>query len=124
SVPPRNYALLADLLAGAAAADSTGTVAAAFSAAAADAGVNAAREVSDLLTALDGLGYEPAVAADGEISLRNCPFHAIAQEHTELVCGMNEALIRGVLTGAGDDPGRARLEPREGRCCVVIDPVP
>src|SRR3954452_17949687 len=31
-------------------------------------------------------GYEPRVV-DGSISLQNCPFHRLAQEHTDLVCG-------------------------------------
>ena len=64
-------------------------------------------------------GYEPRV--DGhEITLRNCPFHALVQEHTELVCGMNLALV-GAVTERLDDRLTPRLNPAEGRCCVVID---
>jgi predicted ArsR family transcriptional regulator len=63
-------------------------------------------------------GYEPRV--DGhEITLRNCPFHALVQEHTELVCGMNLALV-GAVTERLDDRLTPRLNPAEGRCCVVI----
>ena len=64
-------------------------------------------------------GYEPRV--DGpEITLRNCPFHALAREHTELVCGMNLALVGAVTERLG--PGlRPRLDAADERCCVVID---
>ncbi|MPV49132.1 MULTISPECIES: metalloregulator ArsR/SmtB family transcription factor [unclassified Pseudactinotalea] len=122
SVPPRNYALLARLLAGAAAADETGEVSAALARAAAAEGTRSADGGADLLDALTGLGFEPAVSESGDITLRNCPFHAIAQHQSELVCGMNHALIRGLLSGAGSDPDRAELAPRPGRCCVVIHP--
>ncbi len=65
------------------------------------------------------LGYEPVVQ-DGEITLANCPFHALVAEHTDLVCGLNLALLDAVTAEVG--PGRlsARLDPAEGRCCVVI----
>ncbi|GAB3803834.1 hypothetical protein GCM10028798_23350 [Humibacter antri] len=58
----------------------------------------------------------------GDIVLRNCPLHEVAQHQTEFVCGMNHALIRGILSGTGDDPGRAELAPCPGRCCLVIRP--
>ena len=43
-------------------------------------------------------GFEPR-AEDGAVTLANCPFHALAREHTELVCGMNLRLLDGVLGG-------------------------
>jgi predicted ArsR family transcriptional regulator len=64
-------------------------------------------------------GYEPQVEC-GAIVLRNCPFHALARDHTSLVCGMNLAL----LTAATQEVGgglTARLDPAENRCCVVVD---
>lgn len=64
-------------------------------------------------------GYEPLMDGDG-ITLRNCPFHALVQEHTELVCGMNLALV-GAVTERLDHRLTPRLNPAEGRCCVVID---
>lgn len=63
-------------------------------------------------------GYEPHADA-GRITLRNCPFHALARAHTSLVCGMNLALI-GAAAERLDPRLASRLEPAEGRCCVVI----
>ena len=62
-------------------------------------------------------GYEPRT--DGDIiTLANCPFHALAQEHTDLVCGMNLDLLSGVVeTCAGV---QARSDPSPGRCCVTL----
>jgi predicted ArsR family transcriptional regulator len=70
-------------------------------------------------TALSDLGYEPRLA-DGEITLRSCPFHALVADHTSLVCGLNLALLDGLADVVG--PGRltARLEPAEGRCSVLL----
>jgi predicted ArsR family transcriptional regulator len=42
-----------------------------------------------------------------------------AARRPELVCGLNLALIEGMLRGLGGD-ARAALEPQDGRCCVAI----
>ena len=55
------------------------------------------------------------------LTLANCPFDALARSHTELVCGMNLALLDGLAGGTGVDNLRARLDPAPGRCCVVLD---
>ena len=74
-----------------------------------------------LVDLLEDNGYEPQVAA-GDVILRNCPFHALAQEHTELVCGMNLHLLEGVLDGLGTTGLRAHLDPGPSRCCVRLEP--
>jgi predicted ArsR family transcriptional regulator len=51
--------------------------------------------------------------------MRNCPFHAVAQRHPEVVCDMNLALLGALV--AGRDVG-ATLEPGPGRCCVALRP--
>ena len=38
---------------------------------------------------------------DGRIIMANCPFHALAQAQTQLVCQMNNALIIWSCRGAG-----------------------
>jgi len=66
-------------------------------------------------------GYEPRADAGGLI-LANCPFHALAQDDTELVCGMNLDLINGLLAGLERANLEARLDPAPGRCCVTVRP--
>lgn len=124
SVPPRDYRLAAELLARATAADTTGVVRAALDRAAGELGrelVGAEGDATpDLLGHLARQGFEPY--ADGDVvRLRNCPFHRLAQDHTELVCGMNLAMLAGAseATGAWFE---ARLEPAEDRCCVAFEP--
>ncbi len=73
-----------------------------------------------LVDTLGERGYEPRLAADGEIRLGNCPFHALVEDHRELVCGMNLALADGLLAGLGDPRLTARLDPQPGQCCVAI----
>ena len=120
TVPSRSYDLLAGLLADAVSRDESGNARAALLAAAEDEGRRAADSEHDLVEALSGRGYEPVVGDDGDLDLRNCPFHQFAQRHTDLVCGLNHALLRGLLTARGVDPARAELVPRAGRCCVMI----
>jgi predicted ArsR family transcriptional regulator len=66
-------------------------------------------------------GYEPQ-RTGGAIVLRNCPFDALAREHTELVCGMNLAIMTAVTERVQDTVLVARLEPAPDRCCVVLVP--
>ena len=68
---------------------------------------------------LHDAGYVP-FRRDGEIRLLNCPFHEIAQHYRQLTCGMNLALLQGLLAGAGASELSARLEPTPGLCCVAI----
>src|SRR6266496_6099000 len=65
------------------------------------------------------VGYEPRTDPDG-LTLVNCPFHALAQNYTDLVCGMNLDLIDGLLVGLGRASLEARLDPAPGRCCVTV----
>jgi predicted ArsR family transcriptional regulator len=76
-----------------------------------------------LLRALRERGYEPREAG-AEITLGNCPYHALVADHRDLVCGMNLAWAEGVLEGIGESSAEARLDPEPGRCCVVIGPPP
>lgn len=62
---------------------------------------------------------ETAEAATCVVRMRNCPFHAVAERFPPLVCGMNLALLAGLL--GTDGPVRARMEARPGECCVVVE---
>jgi predicted ArsR family transcriptional regulator len=65
-------------------------------------------------------GYQP-YAAGAEIRLRNCPFHALASQYPPLICGMNLALLEGLLEGAAVPGMTARLDPRPDECCVIVE---
>ncbi len=82
--------------------------------------VGVASTVRGVTAALDDLGYEPASAADG-LRLRNCPFHAVVDVAPELVCGLNERFLCGLLEGMGGHPDvTAQLDPAPPDCCVVV----
>jgi predicted ArsR family transcriptional regulator len=135
TVPPREYELAARLLAQAIEADPSGRGRAALLAAAGRLGAElggrlrpshaqdgpAGREAArDLEGALSGHGYAPEGDDAGVLRLRNCPFHQLAEQHRELVCSMNLALIDGIVAGLGADDLRPALEPQPGYCCVAI----
>ena len=76
-----------------------------------------------VLESLEARGFEPIAVDNGTVVLRNCPFHQLAREHAELICGMNHCLL-GTMVEVLDDAGlAARLEPEEGVCCVRLHPV-
>jgi predicted ArsR family transcriptional regulator len=64
-------------------------------------------------------GYEPR-REDSRIIMANCPFHALAQAQTRLVCQMNHALIGGLTEALGPHRPGAELDPASDRCCVVL----
>jgi predicted ArsR family transcriptional regulator len=68
---------------------------------------------------LDDIGYEPHLA-ESSITLANCPFHSLVEDYTELVCGMNLDLIKGMLGCLDQDVLAAQLDPAVGRCCVTL----
>src|SRR4051812_33316322 len=53
---------------------------------------DAADGAAVVLDVLEEQGFEPS-ADDESFTLVNCPFHTLAREHTELVCGMNLSLL-------------------------------
>jgi len=136
SLPARDYAALAELLAGAIEADPSGAAKVALNRAAATLGAELGAEAAQrtapdgdpdralaaLRRALAARGYEPDEEADGTIRLRNCPFDRIAARHRELVCGANQAMLQALTDQVdGDSPtARAVLDPQPGRCCVVL----
>ena len=139
TIPPREYELAARLLAQAVAADVSGAARAELGHAAHQLGVDLGRssraaataegDAADSLAddrqrgaemALAQHGFEPVRVADGTVTLANCPFHKLVGHYPEVVCGMNLALIGGLIDGLGLTGLRPALEPEAGRCCVVI----
>lgn len=80
---------------------------------------DAAAALARAVRVLRRYGYEPRFC-DSEVELANCPFHALAQEQTELACKMNHALITGVADALAPHGPDARLCPGRNRCCVVL----
>ena len=127
SVPPRDYRAAAELLAEV--VDLTGAepeLQRSARSRGAAAG-RAAREQApglpdgDLVSGtLSAQGYQP-YRDGGDVRLRNCPFHLLASRHPPLICGMNLALLEGLLEGAEVTSLTARLDPRPGECCVVLE---
>lgn len=133
TLPPRRYELAARLLADGVAAAGTKPAATAVDAAARRFGEELGRAVGSgmaagggrderttaLTEALAASGYEPV--RDGTtLRLRNCPFHALAEEHRELVCGMNRALLEGLVEGMQSEGLTARREFEPGHCCATV----
>jgi predicted ArsR family transcriptional regulator len=137
TLPQRHYDLAGQILAGAveAAARDGVPVLDAVHRAAADLGrrLGAGDQLRDgspaaslldvIAVMLAGQGYEPRIQ-DGVLVLANCPFHALARDHTELVCGMNLHLITAMLDELGHTEVQARLDPAPGRCCVTLTCAP
>ena len=95
TLPPRQYELAAQIMA---AALDRGGDPEALATAAAEVGRQAG-------TSLEALGYEPH-ERDGVVELLNCPFHALAAEHTALVL-RHEPAPRRRTAGGHRAAGRA-----------------
>jgi predicted ArsR family transcriptional regulator len=119
SEPARDYETLARLLAIAAAGDGSEQRRAEQTAHSSGAAVGRSVRGRTAREVLAERGYAP-FADQGEIRLANCPFHQLAQDHRELVCGMNRALIQGILEGLQTTDVTASLDPRPGHCCVAL----
>ena len=130
TVPHREYELAARLLAAAVESDRSGESRAALRDAARQFGGDLGRRSRAAhpgqdprraaANALREHGFEPWPDEDGTVRLRNCPFHHLAAQHTEIVCGMNLALIEGLVSGLDVSGLQPALDPQPGYCCVVI----
>jgi len=116
SVPPRAYRTAAELLAEA--VEQAGAEQVLYQVARRHG--RRAEPEPDVTALLTGHGYAP-VAVEDRIELRNCPFHRLADQFPPVVCGMNLALITGLLDGAGlDGEWAAGMDAAPGRCCVTL----
>lgn len=75
--------------------------------------------VDGLASAFARTGFDAAVE-DGETRFRNCPFHVLRDQHLSTTCGMNLALVEGMIEASGSD-ATASLAPEDGYCCVRLD---
>ena len=72
---------------------------------------------------LGACGYAPA-RAPTQLLLRNCPFQQLARRAPELVCGLNQQFLAGLLAGLRSRRVDAVLQPDAAadptRCCVLL----
>src|SRR3954451_8335145 len=121
SVPERRYDLLGDLLATAIeeSAAGSGDVGTALREVAGREGRELAAGCPSLRAALESNGFEP-VEDGADVVFANCPFHALAQRHTGLVCSLNRALVEGMDAAVPGSGATILTDPGAGRCCVRI----
>lgn len=114
SLPPRRYQLAARILLDAAREGDLDSVALA------EAARRTGREVgaASLEAALIETGYEPVIE-NGETRFRNCPFHVLRERDQETTCGINVALVEGMIESSGTDLV-AVFAPEDGYCCVRL----
>ncbi|WP_033296023.1 helix-turn-helix transcriptional regulator [Amycolatopsis jejuensis] len=72
-------------------------------------------------TVLSRHGFEPSRETPVCLRLGNCPFRPLAARAPDLVCGMTERFLTGVVEGL-EVPGvvASRVMPRDGGCCVEL----
>jgi predicted ArsR family transcriptional regulator len=136
ALPQTRYALAASMMATALSGDTSEGGAATLEQVAGEVGEMLGAETRTLartrhgrrdeaLRQLEQLGFEPQPRGSGDLVLRNCIFRELSESHRELVCGMNAALVRGLLAGADLRTMRVEGRPAEERiaessCCVRI----
>lgn len=135
SIPPRDHALLAGILldtvrgpGSPGGAEAAKRIAAsrgrelgeAERTAARPGRLGAERALTIASGSLERCGFEPARRGPGLLQLRNCPFHPLAEQARDLVCGINQAFLAGFLEGLGAASARAVLDPGPDRCCVEL----
>lgn len=122
SVPERNYELAGELMASAieVAGRSGEPIRETLLRLTAEAGRAMGAQAGTLEKVLEDNGYEPYPDAVGDTAMGNCPFHRLAQRHSEIVCALNIELLRGAADGSGDTEHSILHEPGTGRCCVKV----
>lgn len=118
SLPARDYRLAAELLADA--AETVRLDTALFDAARARGRADRAAAPADIdeWELLEARGYELYCDGD-EVRMGNCPFHSLAETQPAITCGMNLALLEGLLEDS--DRWDVALDARVGsECCAVL----
>ena len=90
---------------------------------AAGRGADAATCVGALMARLDALGFDPELAGDDAevtVGFAHCPFRELAEANPEIVCGLHQGLVEGIVHGLG---GAAvhRFHPLTDRAPCQVD---
>lgn len=79
-----------------------------------------------LQAALDEAGFDPRFrrqsATSVEVSLRDCPFRELLDEHRELVCAVHRGLLEGMLAACRPALAMSSFEPlaERGQVCRLV----
>jgi len=67
---------------------------------------------AQVVALMDDLGFEPRLAdGDAAVEMHRCPFHQVAQQHSDVVCGLHLGLMQGAFSRLGSTTQATRLEP-------------
>jgi len=83
------------------------------------------RSLAVLQEAMAEAGFEPRFRRSGErtveVTLRDCPFRDLVDDHRELVCALHRGLLEGMLEGLRPSMRLAGFEPlaERGICRLV-----
>jgi len=88
--------------------------------------VTDAEATARVVQVLDDLGFQPSLAGGGVVDLHRCPFQQVAEQHSQVVCGVHLGLMQGVLDELAAPLRAARLEPfvAPGLCRAHLAPAP
>jgi predicted ArsR family transcriptional regulator len=137
TIPPRRHGVLADILVDAVVTEREGeTARQATLRVAADQGaqlgtaeragarpgrLGAERGLTLTENVLARHGFEPSRETPTRVRLRNCPFHPLAARAPDLVCGVTQAFLAGIVTGLRvPNVAAVLVPPRAGECCVEL----
>ena len=87
----------------------------------------ARRNLAVLQEAMARAGFDPRFRREGsgvEVSLRDCPFRDLLDDHRELVCSLHEGLLEGMLDGLKPRLALRELKPfaERGVCRLRLGP--
>ena len=67
-------------------------------------GADAPSCVGGLMARLDALGFDPELAGGDDavtVGFAHCPFRELAEANPEIVCGLHQGLVEGIVDGLG-----------------------
>jgi predicted ArsR family transcriptional regulator len=122
SIPERHYELVGSVLAAAIGeSDRTGEpVSGVLARVSAETGREIGKKAGSLENVLEQTGYDPQPDGEGGLTLVNCPFHRLVDNHPDVVCTANLGLLQGAAEGACDCTHDIVFDPGDGHCCVRI----
>jgi predicted ArsR family transcriptional regulator len=80
--------------------------------------------IAEVVRMLADIGFAPELSTDGtSIHLHHCPFRALAESHSDVVCGTHLGMIQGALAELGGPISVTRLLPfvEPGLCIATLD---